>query len=467
VIAVGVVVWAVSARQAFFRLSWSDEIVYAVMGRNIAAGRGPISSFYDARSIQVKGYPLGDVHMPGHPFLLSLAFAALGTHEYAAVVPSVVAYLASGLLLFLAGRTVFDSDVGLLAATILYLFPSLAGYAGSAMAETPLVCLSCVYLLLWVRAVDEPSRRRLVGLAVLLGLGATVRETFFALLLPTLYVLYRVPRGTRLRAGLTFGATLLGYVLLVFWPLYRARAPYPNYLADLLASPTVGGVAAALARNAAGNLVGLATAWREPEEAAARLVLLLGLLLPLFGLGRPGAQRTLAGYAATATVAALLPVLLAYSLEGWTGLRVVLFTLPAGILLLAALLRGLRPGLLRRGATLLTLAVLVLLSSAVDRALVLDRMAEYQDGDRRSLSLERSLRCAGPQALVVAERAFLYGWRAFPATVVWHGTLSPQELAILGSTLSIDRVGTTSGQAVALGCESLPRPRIDRARPRA
>jgi hypothetical protein len=43
-----------TARVAFLELSWSDEIVYAVMGRNIAEGRGLITSFYDMRALEVR-----------------------------------------------------------------------------------------------------------------------------------------------------------------------------------------------------------------------------------------------------------------------------------------------------------------------------------------------------------------------------------------------------------------------------
>ncbi len=451
-IVVGSLVWAAAARSAPLRLSWSDEIVYAVMGRNLAAGRGAVSNFYDARSILAKGYPLGDVHMPGHSFLLGLAFRILGTDERVAFVPSALAYLATGPLLLLAARRAAGPGAGLWAAGLVCLFPSLAGYACSAMAETPLLALGCAHLLLWLRAMERPSRPGLLGLALLLGLGATVRETFFALLVPTLLVLRRVPRGRRLGAAGVFAAGLLAYVLFVFWPLFRARAPYPNYLADLLAGLGPGQVALALTGNAVRNLRVLGAAGAGPETWATRLVLALGLLAPLGLLGRGEQNRRVAAYALATTVATIVPLLFAYTLESWTGLRVVLLALPAALLALTALSHGERWRGVRRGLVVLAAGVTLALSWPVERKLVLDRLEERATEEATSLPIEHAFRCRGPHVMV-AEEAFLYGWRAFPATVVWQGTLPAEALERLGTATGAGRRVERLDELTAVGCQ--------------
>ena len=43
-------------------LRWSDEFVYAVVGRNLAEGRGFISNFYNPDAILAKGFPLYLAH---------------------------------------------------------------------------------------------------------------------------------------------------------------------------------------------------------------------------------------------------------------------------------------------------------------------------------------------------------------------------------------------------------------------
>ena len=77
-------------------LSWTDEIVYAVMGRNLASGRGLVSNFYDALSIIRKGHPLGDVHLPGQALLLGLSMRILGPTVQAVLLPAQLSFLLSG-----------------------------------------------------------------------------------------------------------------------------------------------------------------------------------------------------------------------------------------------------------------------------------------------------------------------------------------------------------------------------------
>src|SRR5687768_14465469 len=59
-------------------LIWSDEITYAIVARNIAAGHGPLSSFHHPDTVLARGLPSPDVHMPGHAYLLALAYRTAG-----------------------------------------------------------------------------------------------------------------------------------------------------------------------------------------------------------------------------------------------------------------------------------------------------------------------------------------------------------------------------------------------------
>jgi hypothetical protein len=456
--AIGLLLWAAAAGSGSLRLSWSDEIVYAAMGRNIALGRGLVSSFYDAQSIEERGFPQGDVHMPGHPLLLAASFAAFGPREAAAFVPPALGLLASGLLLWAAALRMLGRRGAFGAAVLLLGFPPLSGYACSAMAETEIVCLGAAHLALWCAAVRRPTLARVLGLALLLGVGATIRETFLALLVPTLVLLWRLPRPSRGRALVAFAATLGAYVGLVLLPLYRARAPYPNYLAELLRRRSLAESALLLLRNAFENLRSLADPAAGLDIWLTRLVLVLGLLAPLAVLVlRRGRPRLLATYALTAAVATVVPVLFTYTLEGWTGLRMVLVTVPSAVCCLVALLQAV-PGRVPRNALFAT-AVLAFFAAtwAADGRLVADRRGEHVWASETSRAIRSAFDCPGPH-VVVAHDAFLYGWQTPDATVVWRGALPAQTLALVASRAGVApglapvRAGSGDDEMVTLGC---------------
>jgi len=438
------------------QLAWSDEIVYAAMARNLAAGRGAISSFYDARSIAARGYPLGDVHMPGHAFLLSAAFAALGPREGAAPLVPALAFVAAGVVLWRAARRAVSPAAAVVCAGSLYVFPSLARYASSAMAETPLVLLACLHLLAWWRALERPALGRLATLGLLLGVGATVRETFLALLVPSLLLLWALPGGRRLRAGAWLLGPLAAYLVLVFLPLSRARAPYPFYLEELLGRPTKAEVAHAFAMNTLANLGALARL--GPEEATWLTALLVAAALAAaVALLLRGGPRRLAAYLLLAVVSTVLPLAVTYTLQGWTGLRSLLLLAPATLVCAAALVEELRSARLRRACAGLALLLLLVASAFLDRRLVADRRQELMAGEEQARALEAALACPGPH-VVVAEEAFRYGWRRPGAVVVWEGRLAEATLvsvAVRAGAPSATVVGAQladGGEVTAVGC---------------
>ena len=443
------------------KLAWSDEIVYAAMARNIAAGRGATSSFYDARSIAERGWPLGDVHMPGHALLLSAAFAALGPREAAAPLVPALAFLAAGVALWRAARRVVSPTAAVVCAGSLYLFPSLARYAGTAMAETPVVLLACLHLVSWWRAHERPTARRLAVLGLLLGLGATVRETFLALLVPSLLLLWLLPRGRRLRAAASLLAPLAAYLVLVFLPLSRARAPYPFYLEDLLARPTAASVVRAFADNALANLRSLA--WPGPEEATGltTLLVVVATVSALVLLRRRGPRQLAATYLLLAVVSTVLPLAVTYKLWGWTGLRSLLLLAPATLVCVAALLDAVRSARLRRGGTVVALVALLAVSAFLDRRLVADRLQELEAGEEQARAIEAALACPAAHVLV-AEEAFRYGWRRPDAVVVWQGRLP--EATLLGvaaragapSATVVEAQLANGDQVTAIGCQPMP-----------
>src|SRR5262249_30734678 len=131
------------------RLAWSDELIYALVGRHMADGHGNVSSITHPLTLAARGFAQPDVHLPGHMVLLAAAFRLLGRHEAVALVPSLLAYLLCGLLLYVAGARHFGRDAGLLAAALYYLAPPNLAFANSALMEASVQCATAACVALW------------------------------------------------------------------------------------------------------------------------------------------------------------------------------------------------------------------------------------------------------------------------------------------------------------------------------
>ena len=463
VVGAGLIALYVSSWQSFRALSWSDEIVYAVMGRNIAAGRGAISNFYDALSILRKGFPLGDVHMPGHAFLLAASFAVLGPTESAALVPSCVAFVLTGLLLFGLGRRLFDERVGVVAAVLFYVSPPMTAYAHTAMAELPLVFIGCAYFACWCRAMVGPYRTSPFLLAALIGLGATARETFLVLVPSALYALWRWPRPARLRGLIVFGAAFASCLLLVLGPLALARAPYPNFLSTILDLGAGPSMWRAVAHNFARNLGGLPCPGAHPSGWTFTYQYLAGALLPLFCLARPVAPRQLAAFVLCSHVATVAVLAGVYPLRDlvpveliavrpatwWAGVRALMFLAGPAAVLLAATIVSIRTRAVRWGVLGATIGLLSLISARSNAVLVADRIGAYRYDEPFSRFVAESTAAFHPR-VVLAEGAFLYGWQAYPVNVIWNATAEPAEIAALERVIPIDVIVVGETRRVAI-----------------
>jgi 4-amino-4-deoxy-L-arabinose transferase-like glycosyltransferase len=462
VLALGLAGLYASSWQAFRTLSWSDEVVYAVMGRNIAEGEGPISNFYDARSILAKGFPLGDVHMPGHAFLLGASFLALGSGEFAALLPSAAAYLAAGLLLFELGRRLDGVATGVTAAALLYALPPLTGYVHSAMAELPLVLLGGACCAAWCRALAGPHRLLPALMAVLLGLGTMFRESFLAFLPACLFVLWRWPPPHRARALAGFGLTFAAFALLVLLPQASARAPYPNFLSTMLEGGAAHALTSAIPAHAAWNLSRIPFPGAHSSGWTFTIQYLAGLLLPLACLRVGGPARRVAAFVLAGYLATLAGLVGVYPFRArepagagplpgvyWSGVRAFIVLSAPSVLLAALALRRLPRRWQRAGATALALGTLAFVSARANSALAEDRQVAYDFDQPFSRMVAASTAALRPRT-VVADMAFLYGWEAYPVSVIWRATADPVEIAGLERVVPVDVIVADGPRRLAL-----------------
>lgn len=396
-------------------LAWNDELVYAAAGRHVADGHGPISSFYHPDAIVERGLPQPDVHMPGQALLLGAAFRVLGPREEVAVATSTIAFvLAAAVLAGSCAR--WGTAAALAAAGLFALFPPYAAFAHTAMAEPALGLTTAVFMALWLGALDRPHVARAVALAAALAAGATQRETFLVYALPAAWAVARWPARLRWRGALAGGGVLASYLAVVFVPYYRARASHPHVLTDVLRAGRTG-IARVVAGNVRDNLAALPFVPREAWQWVY-LAQLLGVAAALAIAWRAtDARRPLAWLAVWGLATTWIGAALFYPLADWRVVRVLMpVVLPAIAVVGVSLVAVAR----KRTALALTAAVLAVSATATisigrDRRFSLDFGREY------AAFLARMMRTR--PAVVVATKAYRYGWEAYPVTVVvWEAT---------------------------------------------
>jgi 4-amino-4-deoxy-L-arabinose transferase-like glycosyltransferase len=194
---------------ADFRPTLSDDAGrYDFLGRSLAEGGG----FVNPNGATTMFWP------PGYPFVLAAVYKlwperAFGDHEViAALVLNAALGAATVALTYALARRAYDERVGLVAAAMVALFPSLVFFAGVTLTETAFTTL--LLLGVWLIVVSDERRDvRIVALAALvLGFATLVRG--LALLAPLALVPYgwRIHGAWRpalLRAGVIAAAMLL------------------------------------------------------------------------------------------------------------------------------------------------------------------------------------------------------------------------------------------------------------------
>lgn len=394
-------------------LAWNDELVYAAAGRHAADGQGPLSSFYHPDAIVEGGLPQPDVHMPGQALLLGAAFRLLGPREGVAVATSAVAFLlAAALVGWTCAR--WGVAAGLGGGALFALFPPHAPFAHTAMAEPALLLTTAAFAAVWLGALARPGIGRAVALAAVLAVGATQRETFLVYAAPAAWAVARWPRRERWRGAVAGGGALAAYLALVFLPFYRARASHPHVLTDALVDGT--GLGAVIARSVRENLAALPFV---PREAWQWVYLLqLAALVAAVVVTRRAAdeRRALAWLAVWGMATTWLGVALVYPLADWRVVRVLMpVAVPAVMVVGAALARAKRPAGAAAAAAITAVSVAAAVSIGRDRRFNLDFGRAY------SAFLQATLAERPP--VVVATKAYRYGWDAYPVSVVvWEAT---------------------------------------------
>lgn len=434
---VGAGVLALGYITGFPRLCISDEIVYAVMGRNIADFRGPYTNFYWPNSIGEKGYPLGDVHVPGYMFILSIFFFLLGPYEFVAFLPSQLAFVLAGVVVFEVGKIAFNRQVGFWAALCSFLLPTNFIWANTAMTEATLTLLSAIFLWVWYRATTTPQLSHSFWLAILMVLGAFCREVFLIFLIPTLYTLWVWPRVTRFKAWLIFGTLFLTGMLVVFLPFYMMRAPYPHVLSDWLKIDDSTKLLLLLQDNIEKNLRKIFELSLRADHLSRFLEYLI-FILALISLWKLEKKfRKISLYFLVTYLPTLLLMTVIYLIYQWfIGLRIFAMLLPAGIIAACALLYSLPVKGRYVALTVMTVGFLTvsLKMNTVQRA---SRQEEFTEQSILTQTILAQTSNLSPR-VIMADHAFLYGWQRYPVTVIWRPARHLEEWHNLRKRIVVD-----------------------------
>ncbi|MET0552470.1 MAG: serine hydrolase [Vicinamibacteria bacterium] len=418
-------------------LVWSDEIVYATGARHIADGHGPVSSFVHPDSILARGLPLRDVHLPAHAYLLSLGVRVLGTGEHVPALVGSAAFLLAALFVFALGRLLAGDAAGLWAAALFAFFPGVSAYGRSGMSEATFFPLVAGWWLLWCAALRDRGPWQAGALGLALAVTATHHETALALLLPAAFALWRWPREGRRTAALAFAAGFLPWMALVFRPLYRARAPYPHVVSFMLDSVRETGSLRPFADTLARNL----QPWSHPGAGLAVYALIVLCALAAVALtGRTrDLRRSLAVWTALVLAATFVVLAPLHVLRGWIPVRMFAVLVPPALAVIACGLASRGSRLARNGPPALALAACLALLVPANRWLARDRQEHAGEGRAYSAFIREHV--SSPR-VVIAERAYRYGWDAYPVTVV-DVDVDGLRFAALAKRTAIDAVVTS------------------------
>jgi 4-amino-4-deoxy-L-arabinose transferase-like glycosyltransferase len=429
-----------------------DEVVYAVVARNVVEQGNLETHLYRADSIAKRGYPSRDDHLPGYMLILATSLAMFGIHDWALALPGQLAYLVSGLLLYRIGRRVFEPSAGLLAAGLFYSYPMILVYANLIMVESPLALVMVVFLGVWLRASGSrvPALRDCALLALLIAAGMILRPTFVVLLPPTLLILARpkLARGSHSRLAL-FGILFTGLLLGVFWPLSQDRAYYPSPFDRAMEAELWADRIASLWKNAVGSL------WRTFHPLPVqRYVALIHLLLGVVSIAalryRDAARRRLAllfVYLFWVPVV-MLSVFYSSVVDLNIARNLGAFLLP-GLVLLAGLLIQLRERWVRGFAIAGVLALFCFGSFQFAAKVVVPNQEHNIASDRyASALLERTLETYDPEVILYIG-AFRYAWEHYPTKIIWSRPSSYDEMRVVAERVRIDGVvlGTSAAAA--------------------
>lgn len=227
---------------------WGDynEVSFAGAARNLMEGRGPFIA-----PVNVHGNAILKV-TPIFIYLLTFSFSLFGVNEFAARVVTLIFSTGSLFALFLLGRLLFNSRVGLLAAALTTANGIFTIFGFNVQSDIMFVFFMLYGLYWYLRSVKENNQRHLIIAGLCSGLAFAAKYT--AGILWLIVVLCELGRifiengvwKTALKRVLIFGVLTVSISLpFMIYNLIDIGLPYLAYImgsAITLGESTVGRV---------------------------------------------------------------------------------------------------------------------------------------------------------------------------------------------------------------------------------
>jgi 4-amino-4-deoxy-L-arabinose transferase-like glycosyltransferase len=227
VLAVGLVIrLAILASLSGFGTPNVDEQDYVALAKNILQGNG---------FAREAGQPTS-IRPPLFPGLVAATWWVFGTRNLQAVRALQIGLaLGTVCLVYLLGRRAFNPTIGVLAAAVFWLYPSLVFFNFTILTETLFTFLLVAFVLLTLMLVDRPRPWIAVCCGVALGLAALTRSILWPVplvLCPLLVLLIRSPMRVRLAAA---ALVLAGYAAVVApWAIRNTRLQHVFTVVDTM-----------------------------------------------------------------------------------------------------------------------------------------------------------------------------------------------------------------------------------------
>lgn len=183
-----------------------DDLQYNAIAGNLLGGKG--FSYDSVNPTAARG--------PVYPAFLAAIYFLFGQNRSVARSVQAVVVSINCLLVYLIGREIFNHAIGLFAALIMSIYPSTIGYSGLLYSETLSACLLSASILLFIVSIKKVKFGLFVVSGVFLGLTVLCYPKF--ILLPFVFVLFRLWNNNLSRKYILFGGFILGALLtLSFW----------------------------------------------------------------------------------------------------------------------------------------------------------------------------------------------------------------------------------------------------------
>lgn len=408
----------------------NDQIVYIDAARHLLAD-GHLTTGIIYPSTLQQEYTSNYLYQPGHALLLAGTFALLGDGPIQAMLPNILAYLLSVMLVYAVSARLFNKQVAFVAAFLFAIAPVNILYALTAMSEATFVMAGLVAVYLFVLARGR-WRNLLIPLVLIIPFLFRETGSLLVILLAALTLqnrehsnhlklLVAIIISVILLAGIQWGLLAPDRPSLMAQNLF-AQAPadkYSNAFATLNRPGELAGWFGLFEAKIEQNL-NVLFAVLGGDDGGLQAIFLHLMLWPAIGAGIvafyfQGLQRRfLQGYALCALVLFLL-IITFYSVFGYVAVRQFLFLLPFECIALAIMLVNIMQRIDRRSKLSTLGAGIALIASLVALPLMARQVTANEHVMQADADFIRSLAPPFTSTLVMPyELVAGYFYQSFP-----------------------------------------------------